>query len=158
MRNLLFVLIACAGLAAAQEKYTGPHPPKTDLLYLVHADNLIPTEVSDSRPESKHNEVTYTISGSSSSARTPLAEPIFLIDADKIQPAALELYKVESKGNRREVSMSLKHTRGGPKALRLTVTNLGGNLYRVEADDELDNGEYAIAPNGADTVFYFEVY
>lgn len=152
------MLIAAAALVFGQEKYTGPRPPKPDVLYLVHADNLVPTEVSDSRPESKHNEVTYIIEGTSSPARTPLAEPIFLIQADKIQPQALELYKVETKGGRREVNISTRHTRGGPKALRLTVTPLGDRLYRVEVDDELDNGEYAISPNGSDTVFCFEVY
>lgn len=155
MRSLL--LITLASLTFAQERYTGPKPPKPDVLYLVHADNLIPTEVADSKPESKHNETTYIIDGASSPARTPLAEPIFLIQADKIQPSALELYRIESKGNRREVSISNRHNRG-QRALHLTVTPLGNNLYRVEADEELDDGEYAISPNGSDTVFCFEVY
>jgi hypothetical protein len=157
MRRLLLAL-SFAGLALAQEKYTGPRPPKPDILYLVHAENLIPTEVAESKAETKKNEATYTIPGGSSPARTPLAEPIFIIDAEKIQPQSLELYRVETKGGKREVTVSLRHTRGGAKALRLTVTNLGGHLYRVEADDELDNGQYAISPNGSDTVFLFEVY
>ncbi len=155
MRFLL--LIALASVAFAQERYAGPRPPKPDLLYLVHADNLIPTEVADSKPESKHNEATYTIDGASSPARTPLAEPIFLIQADKLQPQSFELYRVESKGNHREVSISTRHNRG-QRALHLTVTPLGNNLYRVEADEELDDGEYAISPNGSDTVFCFVVY
>lgn len=166
MRYLLFVL-AAASLSWAQattstvqpqERYNGPRPPKPDLLYLVHADNLIPTEMSDSRPDSKRNEVVYTIQGASSPARTPLAEPIFLIQADRIQPTSLELYKADTKGGHREVNVSTKHTRGSNKALRLTITPLGDRLYRVEVDEELDNGEYAISPNGSDTVFCFEVY
>jgi hypothetical protein len=156
MRSLLLMTIAA--LAFAQEKYTGPRPPKPDLLYLVHADNLIPTETADAKSESKHNEVVYTIDGASSPARTPLAEPIFLIQADKIQPQQLELYRLEVKGGRREVNIATRHTRGGNRPLRLTVTPLGDRLYRVEADEELDNGEYAISPNGSDTVFCFEVY
>ena len=157
MRSLILLTIAAAA-ALAQEKYTGPRPPKPDVLYLVHADNLIPTEVLDAKPDSKKNEVVYTVPGANSPARTPLAEPIFLIDAEKIQPQSLELYRVETRGGKREVSVSLKHTRGGSKALRLTVTRLDGHLYRVEADDQLDNGEYAISPNGSNTVFCFEVY
>ena len=152
------MFLAAAGLACAQEKYTGPRPPKPDVLYLVHADNLIPTEVVDAKPESKRNETTYTMPGESSPSRTPLAEPIFIIQTDRIQAQGLELFRAEVKGGRREVSMSSKHTRSGPKVLRLTVTRLDQNLYRVEADQELENGEYAISPNGSDTAFCFEVY
>lgn len=159
MRSLLCLIAAAASLVCAQEKYTGPRPPKPDVLYLVHASNLIPTEVVDAgKPESHHNELTYTIAGASSPARTPLSEPIFIIQADKIQPQALELYRAEVKGGRREVSISQKRTRGSPKPLRLQVTPLGGGLYRVEVDETIENGEYAISPNGSDTVFCFEVY
>lgn len=157
MRLLLFVLIAAA-IVFGQEKYTGPRPPKPDVLYLVHADNLVATEVTDVKGESKKNETIYMIPGASSTARTPLAEPIFIIQSDKIQPQSLELYRAEVKGGRREVTMVQKRTRGAPKPLRLTVTRLDGGLYRVEVDDTIDNGEYAISPNGSNTVFCFEVY
>lgn len=156
MRWVSFILIS-AGLAFGQ-KYTGPRPPKPDLPYLVHADNLIPTEASDSKPETKKNEVTYAVAGTSSPARTPLAEPIFLIETDKISAQSLELYRVDVKGGRREVTMSQKHSRGGAKALRLSVTRLDRNLFRVEVDEEIENGEYALSPNGSNTVFCFEVY
>lgn len=156
MRWLYFILVS--SVLAFGQKYTGPRPPKPDLPYLVHADNLIPTEALDSKPETKHNEVTYTIPGASSPARTPLAEPIFLIESDKITAQSLELYKVDVKGGRREVTMSQRRFRGAPKPLRLTVTRLDGNLYRVEVDEEIDNGEYALSPNGSNTVFCFEVY
>lgn len=156
MRWLYFLLIG-AGLAFGQ-KYTGPRPPKPDLPYLVHADNLIPTEASDSKPETKKNEVIYSVPGTSSPARTPLAEPIFLIESDKISAQSLELYKVDVKNGRREVAMSQKRSRSGPKALRLSVTRLDRNLYRVEVDEEIENGEYALSPNGSNAVFCFEVY
>lgn len=158
MRSLLCLTLAAAGFACAQEKYTGPRPPKPDVLYLVHADNLIPTEVADVKGESKKNETIYAIPGTSSPARTPLAEPIFIIESDKIQAQALELYRAEVKGGRREVTMVNKRTRGSPKPLRLTVTRLDRGLYRVEVDDTIENGEYAISPNGSHTVFCFEVY
>jgi hypothetical protein len=158
MRSLLCLTVAAAGFVCAQDKYTGPKPPKPDVLYLVHADNLVPTEVADAKGESKKNETVYTIPGAGSPARTPLAEPIFIIQADKIQPQALELYKADVKGGRREVAMVQKHTRGSPKPLRLTVTRLDGGLYRVEVDETIENGEYAISPNGSNTVFCFAVY
>jgi len=87
-----------------------------------------------------------------------MAEPIFVIESDKIQPQSLELYKLDVKNGHREVTMAVKRTRGGPKPLRLSVTRLDKGLYRVEADQEIENGQYAISPNGSDTVFCFEVY
>ncbi len=148
------VLFLLAAAAAFAQKYDGPRPPKPDVLYLVHADNLIPTETTDARQEKN----TFIVSGDSSPSRTPLAEPIFLIEADKIQPQSLELYKFEVKHGRREVNISQGRFRSGSKALHLTVTPLGGNLYKVEADQELENGEYVLSPEGSNTVFCFEEY
>ena len=157
MRTFLLVLITAA--ASFAQKYTGPRPAKPDVLYLVHADNLVPTEVADAKQEGgKRNELTYSIPGAGSSARTPLAEPIFLIESEKILPSSLELYKAEVKSGHREVNMVQRHTRGGPRALRLSVTKLDGKLYRIEADEELENGQYALSPQGSNTVFCFEVF
>ena len=123
------------------------------MLYLVHADNLVPTEQAEARQE----KMTFIVQGANSPARTPLAEPIFIIEADKIQPQGLELYKMDVKGGKREVTIQQKRTRGS-KVLRLSVTPLDGKLYKIEADEELENGQYAISPNGSNTVFCFEIY
>ncbi len=153
--------IVCILLAAAlafAQKYTGPKPPKPDMVYLVHADNLVPTEVVEAKQESKKNETLYTVSGTTSNARTPLAEPIFIMESDRIQPTSLELYKFDVKNGHREVNVVQRRTRGGPRPLRLTVTRLEGKLYRIEADEELENGQYGLSPNGSNSVFCFEVY
>ena len=152
---ILFLLGAVAGSA---QKYSGPRPPKPDVVYLVHADNLVPLEVAEAKLETKKDEVTYTVAGASSPARTPLAEPIFLVQSDKIQADHLELYRMEVKNGRREVSMSKARRRGGPRPLRLSVSKLDGNLYRVEASEVLENGEYSLSPNDSNAVFCFEVY
>lgn len=154
----LYVAALILTASAWAQKYTGPRPPKPDVLYLVHADTLISTEVSEAKQESKKNDVTNAVPGTSSPARTPLAEPIFIIESDKITPQSLELYKMEVKNGRREVTMAVKRTRGGPKPLRLSVTRLDKGLWRVEVDQEIENGQYAISPNGSNTVFCFEVY
>jgi len=146
----LFLL--AAGLAFAQ-KYNGPRPPKPDMVYLVHADNLIPTE----QVEASQEKDKFIVPGATSPARTPLAEPIFIIEADKIQPQSLELYKMEVKGGKREVTISQKRTRGS-HVLRLSVTPLEGKLYKIEADEELENGEYALSPSGSNTAFCFQIY
>lgn len=151
MRQAVLFLIAAT--AAFAQRYDGPRPPKPDLVYLVHADNLIPTESMEARQE----KMTLIVQGASSPSRTPLAEPIFIIQADKIQPQSIELYKLDVKGGKREVSISQKRFRG-TKVLRLTVTPLEGSLYKIEADEELENGEYVLSPQGSNTVFCFEVY
>jgi len=154
----LLVLVLMSGTAASAQKYTGPRPPKPDVLYLVHADNLVPTEIAEAKQDSKKNEMTFSISGASSPARTPLAEPIFIIESDKISPERLELYRMDVKSGRREVTMTQKRTRGGPRPLRLSVTRIEKGLYRVEASETLENGQYSISPNDSNHVFCFEVY
>ena len=153
----LTLLVLISAVAWAQ-KYTGPRPPKPDMVYLVHADNLVPTEETEAKQETKKNETTYTIAGASSPARTPLAEPIFIIESDKIQAEHIELYRMEVKNGRREVNMVQKRTRGGPRPLRLTVTRLDKGLFKIEASETLDNGEYSLSPSDSNRVFCFEVY
>ena len=152
------ILLLLGAVAGSAQKYSGPRPPKPDVVYLVHADNLVPLEVAEAKQETKKDEVTYTVAGASSPARTPLAEPVFLMQSDKIQADHLELYRMEVKNGRREVSMSKARRRGGPRPLRLSVSKLDGNLYRVEASEVLENGEYSLSPNDSNSVFCFEVY
>ncbi|MEO8050141.1 MAG: hypothetical protein ABI833_06965 [Acidobacteriota bacterium] len=150
----LAVLLMLPLAALAAEKYDGPLPPKPDVAYLVHADNLIPTEALDAKDESG----LYTVPGASSSARTPLAEPIFLIESDKILPERLELYRWEVKGGRRELATGKGKRKGTARPLHLSVNKVEGRLYRVEASEPLENGEYSLSPNDSDKVFCFEVY
>jgi hypothetical protein len=139
----------------AAEKYDGPIPPKPDIPYLLHASSLISTEVADARQEGK-NDDKFVISGESSPARTPLAEPIFIIDARQIQPQSFELYRLEVKHGNREVEIG--SSRRGSQPLHLAVRPLGGHLYRVEADQPLEDGEYVLSPNGDNRSFCFEIY
>jgi hypothetical protein len=154
MRCLL--LLCVAALAIQAEDYKGPRPPKADVLYLVHASNLIPTEVVVAQQESKKDTDTFTVPGTASPARTPLSEPIFLMRSEKIKPDDLGLFKFEIKNGKRQLTLSLKRKRGGE--LHLSVTKLDKDLYRVEADEILENGQYSLSPSGSNTVFCFEVY
>ncbi len=157
---LLVVLgCVCTGfLPAEEEKYSGPRPPKPDLPYLVHADNLVPTEAGEAR-EDRHgkSDSVYTISGATSSARTPMAEPIFLFESDKIAPESLQLFRLEVKGGNREVVVGKKKS---SRSLHLSVKPLGGRLYRIEVNEGLglENGEYSLSPESSNTVFCFAVY
>jgi hypothetical protein len=151
--RLLLCVLLLGATAAWSEDYTGPTPPMTDMVYIVHADNLIPTEAGDAKQEKGE---TYTISGATSSARTPLAEPIFLLKSDKLSAESLELYRLEVKGGHRETTVSGRRRGGRP--LHLQVTRLDRGLYRIEASETLENGEYALTPAGSNRVFCFEVY
>lgn len=153
----LLVVLACAPVLAA-DTYSGPRPPKPDVPYLMHADNLIETEVGEAKEQQKgKNEMVYTVPGATSPARTPLAEPIFLFESEKITPESLGLYRMEVKGGNREVVTS---RRKSAQPLRLLVTKLDQNLYRIEVNEGmgLENGEYALSPSESNAVFCFEVY
>lgn len=158
MRPLAFLLLAVATVNVIRaEDYTGPRPAKPDVLYLVHASNLIPTEVAEAQQESKKDDTTFSVPGASSAVRTPVAEPIFLIRSEKIKPDALELYRFEVKNGRRQLTLSRKRKEGsGP--FHLSITKLDKDLYRVEADEALENGEYSLSPSGSNAVFCFQVY
>ena len=151
------LLLAAIVLLSAAEKYTGPVPPKPDIPYLLHGSTLLETETGQVREESRKNDTNYVVTGASSPARTPLAEPIFIIDAQKSSPERFELYRMDVKGGNREVSLSGRR-RGGNRALHLAVTPLGGHLYRIEADEPLENGQYTLSPSGDNRAFCFEIY
>lgn len=153
----LFPILLLATRAVHADDYTGPRPPKPDVLYLVHASNLVPTEVTEASQEGKKDDTTFSVAGATSSARTPLSEPIFLLRSDKIKPDALELYRFEVKNGRRQLTLSKKRKdTSGP--FHLSITKLDKDLYRVEADEALENGEYSLSPSGSNAVFCFQIY
>ena len=159
MRILALLLCAAAWLPA-QKKYDGPKPPKPDVVFLLHAANLVPTEVADAKEEKRKDDNAYIVDGANSTARTPMAEPIFLIESKSIQPDRLQLYKLDVKNGKREVVFppANKRKKDSPRPLNLTMKRLGDGIYRIEANEFLQNGEYAITPEGSNQVFLFEVY
>jgi hypothetical protein len=59
-RSAALALLILSGVGTAwTADYTGPRPPKPDMLYLVHADNLVPTESTDAKEEGKGNSTKY---------------------------------------------------------------------------------------------------
>jgi hypothetical protein len=154
MRRIL-LLVSVAVLPAFAQAYTGPRPAKPDLPYIRHADHLVPTEAVTAKEERKHNESVYTVDGTVSSARTPLVLPVFLLLADKLNPDSLGLYRMETKGGHREVTVAVGRSND---AIRLDVKNLGGKLYSIETDDALEPGEYVLSPQGSDQAFCFQVF
>jgi hypothetical protein len=154
------VLTAVFGSAIAfgAEKYTGPRPAKPDVPYLMHADNLIETEHGTSGTGERKNETWAYVEGATSTARTPLAEPIFLVKTQKLDANKLEVYRMDVKNGRREVLVNAKKAKDSARPVHLTVTQLDSGLYRIEVDEPLENGEYVVTPSGAADVFGFTIY
>ena len=148
-------LVLLFALPAAAQKYDGPRPPKPDLPYLKHASTLVPTEASQAKEQKQKNDTLYLIEGANSPARTPLAAPVFLFQADKLVPEKLGLYKLDVKNGHREILFGAKKS---PKPIIITVTRVDGNLYRIEADESLEPGEYSLSPEGSNQVFCFAVF
>jgi hypothetical protein len=154
----LLLLSSAALLSFGAEKYNGPRPAKADVPYLMHADTLIETEVGEAREQSKKDTTIAVLPGASSPAKTPLAEPIFIIRAEKLVPERLSAFKMEVKNGNREVTVSQKKGRNAQRPIYLNVTRLGDNLYKVEVDQGLENGQYTLSPEGSNLTFSFEVY
>jgi hypothetical protein len=155
-------LILCALTGATfvwgADKYQGPRPPKPDTPYLLHASNLVETEAVEAKQEDRKDGTLYVVTGAASPVRTPLAEPIFLIQSEKILPDKLQLYRVDTKDGRREIFFSEKKRKDNRRPIHLIVNKVAEGLYRVEANEELENGEYTLTPEGSNQVFCFQVY
>jgi hypothetical protein len=153
--RILWLSLAAVFVTTAQ-KYDGPRPPKPDIPYLKHATTLIPTEAVMAKEEKKKDDTTYVIDGANSTARTPLASPVFLMQAGKVPPDKLALYKLEIKDGRREIFFAAKKP---PQAIRMVVTKLSSDgLWKIEVDESLEPGEYSLSPEGSAQAFCFQVF
>ena len=160
--NTRGILILSAALfpvvLLAQSKYNGPRPPKPDVPFLLHANGLVETEPGEAKEEKRKNETVNSVAGAGSPVRTPLAEPIFLLLTSKLEPGQIELWKLESKGGARLLVMPDKPKKDSPRPVRLMMSRLEEGLYRLEVNEPLENGEYALSPRGSNQVFCFQVY
>ena len=115
----------------------------------------------EGRSEERKNETANIASGASSPVRTPVAEPIFIFKSGEIEASKLGLWHVEVVKGNREIAFptdTRKRLRDGPFPIHLSVRKLSDNLYRLEADEMLDNGQYCLSPEGSQKVFCFEEY
>jgi hypothetical protein len=115
----------------------------------------VATDAGEATEEKKKNDILYVIPGAGAKARTPLSSPIFLMQADKLVPEKLGLFKLDVKSGRRELLSSPKKP---PQAIRMEVTRVSGNVYKLEVDESLEPGQYSLSPDGSNQVFCFEVY
>lgn len=154
------LLVLMALPAAAQKKYTGPRPPKPDIPFLIHANQLIPIETGEAREAQGKGETNYTVSGAASPTRTPIPEPVFLFQSDKINPERLSLFKMETRGGQRTLALPSdpRKKKDNARPIFILVTPLENRLFKVEVNEPLDNGEYCLSPEGTNTVFCFNEF
>jgi hypothetical protein len=156
--QLAFLLVGLSSSLVLAQKYEGPVPAKPDLPYLQHADNLVPTEAAEAKQEDRKDESTFSISGQSSPVRTPLQEPIFLIQAEKLIPERLQLYRLEVKNGQRQVVLGKKRKKDGAGPFHMSTSRLADRVYRIEVNEPLTEGEYCLTPAESNQVFCFQVY
>jgi len=157
--RILAIAIALAASLAAQ-KYDGPRPDKPDTPYLQHAAKLVPLDQNEAKEEKRKEGTAYVTPGAAAKARTPLAEPIILLETTTHPPERPALYRMEEKGGSREVFFfeNPKKRKDSSKVLRLSVTKVAAGLYKLEPTEPLPNGEYALSPADSNTVFSFTIY
>ena len=156
--SLIAAAISVSGTLAAADKYTGPRPAKADVPYLLHAANLVETESGEAKEEARKDGRAYILNGAASQVRTPLAEPIFLIRVEKLNPDKLALYPLEVKNGNREIFFPTRPKKDSARPVHTIVTRVADGLFRLEANEGLDNGEYALSPDGTNQVFAFQIY
>lgn len=153
----LAAALILSATALAQPRYNGPKPPKQDLPYLVQGDTLVPMDVATATQQERKDDTLFTIPGDASSAKTPLASPVFVIDAAKIDVPKLQLFRVEIKNGHREITFR-KKGKSGLQPITMSVSLVLGTLYRLEVVPGLENGEYSLSPEGSNQVFCFTVF
>ncbi len=165
MRNLVFRLLAGLLLLPAawpqsQRKYEGPRPPKPDVPFLLHAGKLLEAETGTAAESQAKDGTLYTVAGATSPARTPVPEPIFLFQADKINPDKLTLFRMESRGGQRTLLLPAagKRKKDSAQPIFVLVSPLAPGLFRVEVNEVIQDGEYCLSPDGSNQVFCFTAY
>lgn len=154
---LALVLVSVAGAQRRNQEVV--KPPQTDLPYLVHADNLVPTERAQAQEDSsKKNQLLYWVAGASSSAKTPLAGPEFLFQGETIDPSSLSLFAFEVRNGRREVLFLKKKKKKSAKPIFTSIHPVGEGVVKIRVDASLPTGEYCLTPEGLNDAFCFSVF
>lgn len=148
----LLVSLVMPVAAAGQDK-----PPKPDIPFLLHANNLVETESKIAVEHEKKRELIYTVESPSSGVNTPMARPELVILSDKIDPHRLQLYGFESKNGHREILLR-KKKKVVARPYFLSINRLRSNIFLIRVDNFLPNGEYCLTPDSSNKVFCFTVY
>jgi len=133
-----------------------PDPPKKDIPYIIHAEQLLEVETGEVKEETRKDEQLYVIPGAAATVKTPLAGPEFLFLSESIPPDKLQLYKLESRSGRREVVV-MRKKKPVARPIRLTIFRIHEALFKIRVNESLEPGQYSLSPDGSNAVFCFAV-
>ncbi|MGD0580221.1 MAG: hypothetical protein ABSC08_14980, partial [Bryobacteraceae bacterium] len=142
------LLVAAALPATAQKKYSGPRPEKSDVPFLQHGKKLIEVETSEAREAPGKGEANYSVPGANSPTKTPVPEPVFLFQSDKVNPQRLSLFRMEVKGGQRVLTLPTdpRKRKDKTRPIFILVSPIENRLFKVEVNEPLENGEYCLSP------------
>lgn len=163
MRLRLLLAVAAALVLApaseAQKKYSGPRPPKPDVPFLLIIDRLAELESGMANQENGKDGTVYSVSGPTSSVRTPMPEPIFLMQASKLNPERFALFKMTVENGKRTLTLPTgRKAKNAPKPVYFLTTPLDGGLFKIEVNEFIESGEYCFSPDGSNEVFCFTTF
>jgi hypothetical protein len=155
----LFLLTLLAQPLDAQRKYAGPRPPKADVPFLLTLDKLTELESGMAAQSESKDAMVFTVDKAGSSVKSPMPEPIFLFQADKLNPERLSLYKMTVANGKRTLTFPTgKRAKNAPKPVYFLVTPLDGSLFKIEVNEYTEAGEYCFSPDGSNQVFCFTTF
>ena len=67
------------------------------------------------------------------------------------------MYRFDVSGGKRQISIGRKKGKGA-RVYHTSVRKLAAGLFRIEAAEYLENGEYSLSPEGENIAFCFTVY
>jgi hypothetical protein len=153
------LLIALVPLTLlAEMPYFGPKPEKEDHPYLMLGNRIVETEEREAGQNEDKKRIVYTVSGTSSPVRSPLAEPAFLFKPGSIRAEALQLYPMKIEKGNRSITFHTKPKKDDPRPVPLMYHSRKDGSVIIETNQYLENGEYCLSPEGVNTVFCFQVY
>ncbi len=106
------------------------------------------------------DDQTITVAGVTSSARTPLPEPIFLFSPAQMDATQFELIHFQvADGRRHWKKGQQEHLDDEPdEPLRITLRPVAAGITRIEATPMLAPGEYALIARSQNIAFCFTVF
>ncbi len=130
-----FLLALLAQPLIAQKKYAGPRPPKADVPFLQTLDKLTELESGMANQSEAKDSMVFTVDGAGSAVKSPMPEPIFLFQAEKLNPERLSLYKMTVANGKRTLTFPTgKRAKNAPKPVYFLVTPLDGSLFKIEVN------------------------
>ena len=154
----LLPLLALALPVLAELPYDGPKPAKADVPYLLMGNQIVEPDIGEAQQSEDKKRTTYTVPGASAKARTPLAEPAFLLKPGTLKAEKLSLFRMKVEKGNRTLTFNAKPKDDDPRPVPLLFQNRKDGTVIIEANQFLENGEYCLSPEGANTVFCFQVY